>query len=125
MSLVKGRNNLATEVRLSRIFRQHGIVGWRRQLKIFGKPDFVFPGPQLAVFVDGCFWHGCRLHRTIPENNRLFWKNKIEQNKKRDRIVKRELKIKKWGVLRIWQHELDEPEKIAKKVLRKIGSLSY
>jgi len=55
MSRVRSSGNLATEIRLIRIFRTYGINGWRRNISVFGKPDFVFPKSRLAVFVDGCF----------------------------------------------------------------------
>lgn len=61
---------------------------------------------KLAVFVDGCFWHGCPQHSKIPKANRPFWKRKLDNNRKRDRLITRTLKAKGWSVLRIWEHEL-------------------
>jgi DNA mismatch endonuclease (patch repair protein) len=60
MSLIRGHGNKDTELRLIKIFRLFGIIGWRRKQKLFGKPDFVFRKQRVVVFVDGCFWHGCR-----------------------------------------------------------------
>lgn len=60
----------------------------------------------MAVFVDGCFWHGCLKHATWPKNNAKFWRNKIATNKARDRRVNRALRGRGWTVLRIWEHEL-------------------
>lgn len=117
MSKVKGSGNAATELRLIEIFRSYRIRGWRRQVPLLGKPDFIFPAVRLALFIDGCFWHGCRLHGTIPESNRSFWEKKIHQNKNRDRLVCRGLKKLGWRVIRIWQHELRQPEKVAKRVI--------
>jgi len=71
-----------------------------------GKPDFVFPDQRLAVFVDGCFWHGCPLHGTNPATNREFWSEKITRNRQRDREVNRALRALGWRILRIWEHEL-------------------
>ncbi len=76
----------------------------RRLLQV--RPDFVFSKARLAVFVDGCFWHGCPKHGTQPVGNRAFWRNKLARNKARDRIVNRTLRQHGWTVLRIWQHEL-------------------
>jgi len=76
MSRILGRGNTDTEVALAKFFRRNKITGWRRNQKIFGKPDFIFPKPKLAIFVDGCFWHDCPKHETKPKNNRTFWKNK-------------------------------------------------
>src|SRR5262245_26218730 len=84
MSRVKARGNKATELALARLFRSHGITGWRRNQALFGKPDFVFSRAKLAVFVDGCFWHGCPKHGTTPDANRVFWKGKLTANKRRD-----------------------------------------
>jgi DNA mismatch endonuclease (patch repair protein) len=106
MSRIRGRGNKETEVALMRLFRRHGIIGWRRQAAVFGKPDFVFPKLRLAVFVDGCFWHSCPKHANLPVNNRLFWKRKLEANTSRDKLVNRTLRAEGWRVLRIWQHDL-------------------
>jgi DNA mismatch endonuclease (patch repair protein) len=97
--------NAATELRLIAIFRANGITGWRRRSALFGKPDFVFPIERVALFVDGCFWHGCSIHGTIPKTNAAFWQTKIERNMSRDKLVGRRLKASKWFVVRIWQHE--------------------
>ena len=118
MSRVKGRENQATELRLMHVFRQFGIRGWRRRASIFGSPDFIFPTVQLAVFVDGCFWHGCPIHGSVPATNQIFWKRKLSRNKKRDKVVGQKLKNSGWRVLRIWQHELREPDKVARRVGR-------
>ena len=106
MSRIRGRGNKDTELALAKLFRQHGIIGWRRNQKIFGKPDFVFPKLKLTVFVDGCFWHGCPQHATKPKNNRTFWRQKFSRNKQRDALVTRTLRRAGWRVIRIWEHEL-------------------
>ena len=106
MSRIRSRGNKDTELALMRVFRAHGITGWRRRQGVFGKPDFVFPKLRLAVFVDGCFWHGCPKHETKPRNNAAFWRRKFARNKARDRLVTRALCKSGWRVLRIWEHEL-------------------
>jgi len=70
------------------------------------RPDFVFLKLKLALFVDGCFWHGCPKHGTQPKGNRAFWKKKFAINKARDLLVARTLRRAGWGVLRIWEHTL-------------------
>ena len=120
MSRVKGRENLATELRLLSIFRAHGIKGWRRNARLFGKPDFVFPEIQTAVFVDGCFWHGCPIHGSVPQTNRTFWRKKLAYNKKRDLHVNRKLAEDGWRTVRIWQHELKKPEKLILRLRRRL-----
>jgi DNA mismatch endonuclease (patch repair protein) len=106
MSLVPGRGNKSTELVLVRLFRQHKIKGWRRHVSLPGKPDFVFRKQRLAVFVDGCFWHGCPKHGRQPKSNRKFWRTKLSSNKNRDRFVNKALRQAGWRVLRIWEHEL-------------------
>jgi DNA mismatch endonuclease, patch repair protein len=106
MAKVRGHGNRSTEVRLAKLFRQNKITGWRRNQSIFGKPDFIFPKLKLAIFVDGCFWHGCPKHETKPKNNRAFWRRKFARNKRRDLLVTRSLRKSGWRVLRIWEHEL-------------------
>ena len=101
MSLIRSRGNRATELRLIALMREHGIAGWRRNARVFGKPDFVFHRERVAVFVDGCFWHGCPRHATMPANNRAFWKTKLARNAQRDREVTRTLRKAGWRVLRV------------------------
>ena len=103
MARIPGHRNRSTEMELVKLFRRHKITGWRRNQKVFGKPDFVFPKLKLAVFVDGCFWHGCPKHGTEPKANRVFWKNKFARNRARDRRVNRALRAHGWRVLRVWE----------------------
>lgn len=106
MSRIRSHGNKGTELEMIRVFRRHGITGWRRHQPIFGKPDFVFRQLKLAVFMDGCFWHGCPKHSNMPATNREFWRKKLETNKRRDRLVTRTLRASGWRVLRVWEHEL-------------------
>jgi DNA mismatch endonuclease (patch repair protein) len=121
MARVRGTENAATELRLIAIFREHGIRGWRRKSPLFGRPDFVFPIERVALFVDGCFWHGCIIHGTIPKTNAVFWQTKIEKNRIRDKLVVKRLRASRWVVLRLWQHELKDGRKVANKVRRVLG----
>jgi DNA mismatch endonuclease (patch repair protein) len=106
MGRIRSSGNRGTEGALAKILRRHGIRGWRRRAALFGKPDFVFRARRVAVFVDGCFWHGCPQHGTRPRQNRAFWDRKLSGNRARDRRVNRELRAQGWRVLRIWEHEL-------------------
>lgn len=106
MSSVRGSGNRATELRMVEMFRSYGIRGWRRNVSLSGRPDFVFRKDRVAVFIDGCFWHGCPKHGSTPEQNHGFWKRKLANNKKRDRHTTKLLRLSGWKVLRIWQHEL-------------------
>jgi DNA mismatch endonuclease (patch repair protein) len=106
MSRIRSSGNKDTELCLIAIFHAHRITGWRRNSKLPGKPDFAFPSRRLAVFVDGCYWHGCPRHYRRPKSNRAFWDAKIARNRQRDREVNRLLKARGWRVLRIWEHAL-------------------
>lgn len=106
MSKIRGKGNKATEIALAKLFRANGITGWRRHYPITGRPDFAFPKQKLAVFVDGCFWHGCPKHSVEPKGNRDFWIKKLAANKARDRRVNRLLRSQGWKVQRIWEHQI-------------------
>lgn len=108
MAKVKSRGNKSTEEKLRAVFRNYGITGWRRGYPLVGKPDFVFPKQRVAVFVDGCFWHGHPDKCRIPATNRKYWIAKIERNKARDRHVTRILRRKGWRVVRIWENRVNE-----------------
>ena len=106
MARIRSRGNKATELRLIELFRAWKTTGWRRSIALLGKPDFVFRRERVVIFVDGCFWHGCPEHGTMPTGNRSFWKAKLSRNAERDRLVSRLLRKAGWAVLRIWEHEL-------------------
>ena len=118
MSLIRSRGNKATELRLIEIFHEFGITGWRRNQPLLGKPDFTFRRERVVVFVDGCFWHGCPRCYRRPSSNQEFWDAKIANNRKRDRLVSRELRRLGWQVVRIWQHQLVSSARVAGRVIR-------
>ncbi|MDR2152020.1 MAG: very short patch repair endonuclease [Helicobacteraceae bacterium] len=115
MRRVKSKQNRSTELKLIAFFKANGVKGWRRNYKLFGKPDFVFPKSRLAVFVDGCFWHGHDCRNVTPKDNADYWREKISRNKKRDGEVTAVLQSKGWRVLRIWECALSN---------KKIGALN-
>jgi DNA mismatch endonuclease (patch repair protein) len=130
MSRIRGRGNKETELALMAVFRNLRITGWRRQRRLrvesrrsrvegrkragarpsslvprlTVRPDFGFPELKVAVFVDGCFWHGCPQHCNQPANNRAFWRRKLAANKARDQFVTHTLRRAGWRVVRIWEH---------------------
>jgi DNA mismatch endonuclease (patch repair protein) len=106
MARIRSHGNRATELVLAALFRRHGFTGWRRRQPVFGKPDFIFRRSRVAVFVDGCFWHACPRHGTLPAGHRAFWRRKLAANQARARRVNRELRRRGWRVLRLWEHEL-------------------
>ena len=84
--------------------------------------DFIFRRKRLAVFVDGCFWHGCPRHATKPKNNALFWRRKLSGNKQRDQLVNRALRRGGWRVVRIWECALQKkPAACLGKILKTLA----
>ena len=111
MARVRSVGNKTTEGRLASLLRRNKISGWRRHLRLPGKPDFVWPEARLAVFVDGCFWHGHNCGRNVtPKTNAQAWREKIRRNKTRDRRTSRLLRKDGWTVIRIWECELARNE---------------
>lgn len=108
MSMVKSKNTRSTELHVAARLVRFGFRGWRRHPhEIPGKPDFYFVRERLALFVDGCFWHGCPLcKRNMPRIRREFWAAKIESNQNRDAAVRKLLTASGIRLLRIWEHEL-------------------
>lgn len=68
-------------------------------------PDVVFTRARIAIFVDGCFWHGCELHGTAPKHNAMWWEEKLDRNRRRDQQIDEALRRAQWHVLRIWEHD--------------------
>ncbi len=124
MSRIRSHGNLRTELALAILLRRNRITGWRRRQKLFGKPDFVFRHKRLAVFVDGCFWHACPRHSTLPIGHRSFWKRKFTRNRLRDQLVTRTLRSRGWRVLRIWEHHLTRKNipRLLKRLQRHLAS---
>lgn len=106
MSRIRGKHT-KPELRLRKALWSTGMR-YRLHKRLPGRPDVVFPGAHVAVFVDGCFWHDCAAHGARPKANAEFWRMKIEANAKRDRLVSERLRALGWTVLRFWEHEVNE-----------------
>ena len=106
MSKVRSKNNKSTELKLIQIFKNNDIKGWKRNYPVKGHPDFVFLKKRIAIFVDGCFWHGHDCRNTRPKDNREYWQKKRERNMKHDKEVTALFESRGWTVLRIWECEL-------------------
>lgn len=107
MARVRSTGNQTTEVRLAKLLRQEGLTGWRRHQSLPGKPDFGWRAARVAVFVDGCFWHGHDCKRNVtPATNVDAWREKIQKNQARDRRTARALRDQGWRVIRIWECQL-------------------
>lgn len=106
MRSVKSRGNESTEILLIKFFKEQKITGWRRKYNLFGKPDFVFIRNRIAIFTDGCFWHGHGCRNIKPKDNAAYWDKKISRNKERDKLVTEHLTNLGWNVIRIWECEI-------------------
>ena len=116
MRLVKSNRNKSTELKLIAFFKNQSIKGWRRNYKLFGKPDFVLLKTKTAIFVDGCFWHGHNCRNTRPKDNKEYWETKISKNILRDNQVTQYLIKKDWIVVRLWECELKNEEILKEKL---------
>ena len=116
MSAVHSKRNKSTELKLIEIFKQNNIVGWRRNYKVKGKPDFVFLNKKIAIFVYGCFWHGHDCRNTRPADNAEFWQKKRERNITHDKEITALFESRGWTVIRIWECELKDKQKNMKLV---------
>ena len=120
MQAIRAKGNKSTELKMVKLFRKNNITGWRRHLPLPGKPDFTFRKEKLTLFVDGCFWHRCPKCYREPKTNADFWKNKIENNVKRDRKVTNELKQAGWSVVRLWECQLKKPQRFLTRIQNKL-----
>lgn len=111
MRAVKSSKNKSTEENLIAYFKENSITGWRRNYKVYGKPDFVFPNLRIAIFADGCFWHGHNCRNTHPQQNKEYWQRKITRNMARDMDVTEHLEKLGWNVIRIWECELTKKKR--------------
>lgn len=122
MAAIKGKSNKSTESALRLSLVRAAIRGWTLHPKwLKGVPDFYFHKQRLAVFVDGCFWHGCPTCGHTPKTRSLFWAAKFERNIKRDAKVTRLLRSEGLHVIRIWEHSLrttDDRARVIKRIRR-------
>jgi DNA (cytosine-5)-methyltransferase 1 len=106
MARVGSVGNRTTEARLVSLLEAVKLEGWKLHDPLPGKPDFSWPELKVAVFVDGCFWHGHDCRNLTPRANAERWRAKILNNRRRDRQVVSELRAAGWSVIRIWECQL-------------------
>jgi DNA mismatch endonuclease, patch repair protein len=123
MARVRSRGNASTELRTVRILRANRITGWRRHFPIKGRPDFAFPSLKVALFIDGCFWHGCPNCYRAPKSSKAYWRAKIQRNMKRDRRVASELRKHGWKVLRVKECQLANPTRFLSRLKSCVSSI--
>ncbi|MFX0108638.1 MAG: very short patch repair endonuclease, partial [Candidatus Hodarchaeota archaeon] len=85
------------------------------------KIDIAFPSKKLAIFVDGCFWHGCPIHSHLPKSHEDYWHPKLKKNIERDCAKNTRLEAQGWRVLRFWEHDLNDPEKTIERIHLELG----
>jgi DNA mismatch endonuclease (patch repair protein) len=111
------RRDTAAEVALRKVLHRLGLryrIDRKPLPDLRRKADVLFRKAKVAVYVDGCFWHGCPLHATWPRQNARFWRDKIETNRRRDADTDHHLLAAGWAPLRVWEHE--EPQEAARRI---------
>ncbi len=106
-----GQRDTKPEVDLRRLLHAKGLRYRVADRRLPGRPDVSFSRAQIAVFVDGCFWHSCPDHGTLPKNNRAWWEAKLEGNRLRDRAKDAALVALGYAVIHVWEHE--DPQRAA------------
>jgi len=118
MGLIRGKDTLL-EIELRKLLRREGLRFGTNVKKLAGKPDIVFKNKKLVVFIDGCFWHGCKKHFKLPKSNKSFWEIKIIGNAKRDAKINKYYRAKDWRVFRVWEHQLKtNPSLVVRKIIK-------
>lgn len=119
MAAIPGRGNRSTERSFAALLRCSRLRGWTLHSRdVVGRPDFYFEEMRVAVFVDGCFWHGCPKCFRAPRQNAEFWALKIGRNRKRDRAVGRILRRQGIRVIRVWEHDVEARTQRLERVLK-------
>jgi len=107
MRCVKSQGSKIENTIISDLWKK-GFRFRRNAKSLFGKPDISIKKYKTVIFIDSCFWHGCTLHCRIPKQNNEYWKNKIKNNKQHDDDVVEYYESRKWRLLRIWEHDLND-----------------
>jgi DNA mismatch endonuclease (patch repair protein) len=116
MSRIRGRDTKPERI-LRRLLWHSGLRYRLHARTPAGRPDVVFPGARVAVFVDGCFWHGCPDHYVRPRSSIRFWAEKLTQNVERDTRQTHRLEDAGWRVCRVWEHEVfEDPDRVVSRI---------
>lgn len=118
MSSIRSRNT-QPEITIRKILWSHGKRYRIHDRSVYGTPDISFKNERIAIFIDGCFWHGCKKCYVPPKTNEMFWRNKMIENRKRRGIVTSRLENDGWRILSFWEHEIkNNPQKVVKSILK-------
>ncbi len=121
MSKVRSKDS-KIEIEFRKKLWKVGLHYRKNSFKYFGKPDLVLLKYKTVIFIDSCFWHGCKRHGTTPQIRKKFWKQKLTRNVERDREVTRYYRKRDWKVFRVWEHQLKNDQKVIDRIIRKIQS---
>lgn len=123
MSKVKSKDS-KIEIDFRKAIWKAGFRYRKNPTKYFGKPDIVLPERKTAIFIDSCFWHGCKKHCRIPTVREKYWTAKIDRNIERDKETSKYYKKQGWKIFRIWEHDLlEKRDKIIKSVVADISKI--
>jgi DNA mismatch endonuclease, patch repair protein len=121
MSKIRGKDT-KVEIQLRKAIWSKGLR-FRLHSGLPGTPDLAFPRSKVALFIDGCFWHGCPMHGVRPKTNRAFWAKKLKQNFARDERTNLELRKAGWKVVRCWEHDVEQGlDRVVSRVTRIVSS---
>ncbi|WP_328507095.1 very short patch repair endonuclease [Streptomyces sp. NBC_00391] len=119
----QGSRDTAPEIAVRRLLHASGLR-YRVNVPVPGMPrrtiDIIFGKAKIAIFMDGCFWHGCPEHATRPKANAEWWRTKLDKNVARDRETTDFLRSAGWTVLRFWEHE--SAEDVARRIAEAVAS---
>lgn len=124
MSRIRGRDT-GPERSIRSLLHSRGFR-FRVHHRVLGicRTDIAFTRLRVAIFIDGCFWHGCPLHGVRPKNNAEFWTEKLSRNRQRDQRQTQDLEASGWSVLRFWEHEVtSSPEEVTDRISAFLESL--
>src|SRR3989338_11423056 len=116
MSRIKSKDS-RIEVLFRKSLWKKGFRYSKNSSKYFGKPDVVLLKHKTVIFIDSCFWHGCKKHCRIPSVRKKYWTQKITRNKERDKEVSKYYKKQCWKIFRIWEHDfINQTNKITTQI---------
>ena len=121
MSRIKSKDS-KIEVSFRNKLWEQGFRYSKNSAKYFGKPDVVLFKHKTIIFIDSCFWHGCKKHCRIPAVRKKYWTGKISKNKERDKEVSKHYKKLDWRILRIWEHDI---KKNTQKTIKSVSDKLY
>jgi len=118
MSKIRSKDS-KIEIAFRKTLWSEGFRYSKNSSKYFGKPDLILKKYKIVIFLDSCFWHGCKKHCRMPATNKKYWTEKIERNKQRDKEVNKYYKRLGWKIFRIWEHEIQKNfDKVTSRIIK-------